>query len=276
MFDSKPSVLLNTVEGVRSPGHFKSTVADRLRAAGIHFACSAALVGACVAWLLTQWYPGNLIFAAGALKLLGLIVAIDLILGPLLTCVVFDRRKKSLPFDLAFIVVLQLAALTYGMYVTYMGRPVFQVFVIDRFELLSAAEVDAAEYAKAPPQLVRIPFRGGPLMVAHDPPKDPQQRLELTLAGASGFDAKYFLRYYTTLFSMNEAVLKATKPISDLDQFNSPASVTAAFEKAGLAAADRARYRYLPLQGRQEDLTVLIDATSGATGPTLRLVPWRD
>ena len=46
-----------------------------------------------------------------------LVVGIDVVLGPLLTLIVFHPKKKSLIWDLAVIVAVQLGALGYGVWV---------------------------------------------------------------------------------------------------------------------------------------------------------------
>ena len=43
-----------------------------------------------------------------------LMIGVDVVIGPLLTLIVFDPKKKHLKFDLVVIAALQLAALAYG------------------------------------------------------------------------------------------------------------------------------------------------------------------
>ena len=247
----------------------------RLRAAAVHFLLSLTAVGGAIVVLATQWYPGALLYAAGGLKLLLMIALIDLVLGPALTMVVFDRRKKSLPFDLAFIALMQLGALTYGLNASYQGRPVFEVFAVDRFELLSAAEVDADELRLANPKFATL-AKAGPLLAAVLAPTDTKSRNELAQAAASGIDLKFFLRYYVDYASQRRNVLAVAKPIDDLIQLNSLAAVDAALAAAGFGDRNRQSMRFVPLSGKREDLTMLIDAGNAQPIALLRLVPWKD
>ncbi|MBK7144251.1 MAG: hypothetical protein IPH76_03200 [Xanthomonadales bacterium] len=96
------------------------------------------------------WYPDALFTLAGAGKLLILVVGIDVTLGPLLTLIVFNPIKKSLIWDLAVILMVQMGALGYGVWVMAQSRPVFLVGAVDRFELVSANEIHPDELAKAP------------------------------------------------------------------------------------------------------------------------------
>ena len=45
-----------------------------------------------------------------------MLLAIDVILGPVLGFIVFKEGKKTLKMDLAIIIVLQLSALSYGLF----------------------------------------------------------------------------------------------------------------------------------------------------------------
>ncbi len=114
----------------------------RLKASALHLILSLLVVCASTALLVASWYPGALLFAAGGTQLLILIVSVDLILGPLLTFVVFDRRKQSLAFDLAFIVVLQLCALAYGMYASYLAVTAKHLFPIQLARELAKLQRD--------------------------------------------------------------------------------------------------------------------------------------
>lgn len=115
----------------------------RVRAAFRHFIIGGsvlALVSLSVAWI---WFPYPYFWVSGGLSLFGLIVLIDLILGPLLTFVVFNKIKNrsELYFDLTMIVAVQLAALLYGIWILSLARPVYLVHEVDRFQVVNAADV---------------------------------------------------------------------------------------------------------------------------------------
>ena len=84
---------------------------------------SFAVATAVLAFMLSLWYPGPLFEAAGGDRLVFILVAVDVTLGPLITLVIFKAGKKGLKFDLAVIASLQLAALVYGMHTVYVARP---------------------------------------------------------------------------------------------------------------------------------------------------------
>ena len=87
---------------------------NRWKASALHLALSAAIGVAVVALMLALWYPQPYFAAMGGDTLILLLIGVDVVIGPLITLIVFDPKKKSLRFDLAVIAVLQLAALVYG------------------------------------------------------------------------------------------------------------------------------------------------------------------
>jgi hypothetical protein len=86
----------------------------------------------------------------GGMGLLKILVGVDVTIGPLLTLIIFDTRKKSLRFDLSVIAFLQIVALAYGVYIMFEARPVYTAFVKDRFEVVPADQLDAVDLAEGP------------------------------------------------------------------------------------------------------------------------------
>src|SRR4029079_10624368 len=116
----------------------------RWKAFGLHLAISALVAGVVVALVVVLWYPPPFFAAMGGAVLLRLLIGVDVVLGPLITLVVFNPAKPRLKYDIATIVVLQVCALAYGGYVMFEARPVYNVFVKDRFETIAANAIDQA------------------------------------------------------------------------------------------------------------------------------------
>jgi hypothetical protein len=115
---------------------------DRLKAAGAHLAASILFVGGLAALMVWFWYPPAHERLLGGFTLLQLILSIDIIAGPVLTLLVFDRRKPRLKLDLALIVLAQAAFLVYGLHTAASSRPVYLVAAGDTFRLVTVAEID--------------------------------------------------------------------------------------------------------------------------------------
>jgi hypothetical protein len=106
---------------------------SRFEAFGIHFSMSFAIFLFLGYLVVFQWYPDFFFDADGGWRGLRIIVAVDLILGPTLTLIVFKAGKPGLKTDLLLIGLFQLACLLGGVYVVYSERPVAVVYADGRF-----------------------------------------------------------------------------------------------------------------------------------------------
>src|SRR5476649_2308069 len=158
---------------------------SRWKASAIHLSASAVIAAAVIWAMLWIWYPSPFFEALGGMRLIALIVGVDVVLGPLITLIVFDINKKSLKFDLATIVILQLAALFYGVHIAFQARPVYLLFVKDRFEIVAANQLEPEQLAKATrPEFKTVPF-SGPWTAAADLPTDPKELSLLQMLAVS-------------------------------------------------------------------------------------------
>ena len=115
---------------------------SKQRAFLLHLSISAAVVGTLLAIIFFVWYPYPFFEIAGAWNVVRILIGVDLILGPLLTLILYRPGKRFLLLDLAFIAVIQLAALVYGVVTIHGERPRYAIFAVDRFVVLSDSEID--------------------------------------------------------------------------------------------------------------------------------------
>lgn len=101
----------------------------KLKAAGIHLGISAIVFFGILYLILVEWYPGVFFEAEGGWGGVKLMAAVDLVLGPSLTFIIFNhlKSKKEIVFDMSFIVLIQISALTWGGLQVYSERPVAMV-----------------------------------------------------------------------------------------------------------------------------------------------------
>lgn len=230
---------------------------SRWQAAGLHFLICVAIAAVVVTLMLALWYPGALFEASGGNTLLFILVGVDVTLGPLLTLIVFRAGKPGMKFDLAMIALVQIAALVYGGYIVFVARPAFVVFVKDRFEVVSAADLEPEDLAAAKyPQFRRVPL-GGPELAAADMPADPAERTKVVLAAMAGRDMQHFPRLYVPFAERRGEVLARAKPLAAL---RADTEVTQAIDEylagAGAGAKDQPA---LLLRTRFAWLVVLVD-----------------
>lgn len=117
-------------------------VKSRWTAFAIHLAISLVILLILLGIIFFYWFPHDLIYAGGidGLKILG---GVDVVLGPLLTLLVFKVGKKSLKFDLTVIALFQITCLCIGLWLIYNQRPLAQIVIDDGVHLLSASEFKA-------------------------------------------------------------------------------------------------------------------------------------
>lgn len=90
----------------------------KLKALSAHLSISVVLVAIALSLMLLRWFPAPLFSTDGGGIGLKLLLVVDLVLGPLLTFVVFNptKARRLMVLDLSVIAVLQLAAYGYGLW----------------------------------------------------------------------------------------------------------------------------------------------------------------
>jgi len=236
----------------------------RLRAAGIHLCMSmlVAAIGASIVFLV--WYPPPFADIAGGLFLFGLLTSIDVIIGPMLTAVVFNPRKPrgELARDVSVIAVLQLAALAYGLHAIFEARPVLLSFEVDRFRVVAAAEVQVDELSAAPPGLQDISLTG-PRLIAAVKPTTADDLMRSIDLGLQGIDLSMIPKYWRPYEDQKAAVLKAARPVSAL-LARYPAASSELSAIAAKAGRKSDELRFLPVTSRRASWTIVLDPTTAA------------
>jgi hypothetical protein len=222
----------------------------RLRIAGLHLGISAtvAMLAALVVFLC--WYPSPFAAAAGATKLFALLVSIDVVLGPALTLLVAKASKPraELARDLAVIALIQLAALSYGMYSLALARPVALVFELDQFRLIAAADVESSALGEAPVGLRQLSW-SGPRLMASVKPSVPAEQLRVIDLELAGIPLAASPRYWREYAPQAPSAWRIARPIHDLIA-RYPGSKAAIDRIATAAGQPVEALRFLPLRVR--------------------------
>jgi hypothetical protein len=115
----------------------------KLKAFALHLAVSILGAAALIGIFIWFWFPMPYFLADGGWQALRLVVAIDLVLGPVLTLVVYNPRKpkREFLFDYTVIGLLQVAALSFGIWTSSMHRTAMVVFADGTFYTLDAETV---------------------------------------------------------------------------------------------------------------------------------------
>lgn len=231
----------------------------RFQAAGWHLSASVCVALAAATLVFGVWYPYPYRELSGGKELFQILVSVDVVLGPIVTLVVFNTAKprRELVRDMAIILTLQLCALCFGLWTVFQARPVHLVFENDRFRVVDAVDVPRALIGSTPSGIEALPLRG-PTLLAIRTFVNPKEEMDDTLAALQGVQLGARPDLWMDYAPARPRVFFASRSIDDLKQ-RFPAAqmqIAAAVAATGLKDTD---LRYLPLAARKMFWTVLID-----------------
>jgi len=136
----------------------------KLKAAGIHLSISAVIFIGILYLILVEWYPGIFFTAEGGWDGIKLMAAVDLVLGPSLTFIIYNhmKAKKEIVLDLSLVAVVQISALVWGGLQVYSERPValvmwdgiFYTVTEDYYKKQDISLQDVAAFSDEEPLLI--------------------------------------------------------------------------------------------------------------------------
>ena len=244
----------------------------RWKAAGLHLAISAVIGFSALLLLYFLWYPPPYFLAAGGGRLATILLGVDVVVGPLLTLLVYRQGKRGLRLDLSVIALLQLGALLYGLHTMWVSRPVYLVAVVDRFVLVAANNISEEALRQSPPQYANLPCCG-PRMVGAVLPTDQTEREALMMSSVGGGpDVDALPRYYTAYRNVAQDLLERATPLDDLLR-RKPEGKDAV---AGMLGSSRSpdSVMTVPVATRERHVTMLLDATTGEPLGAVDIDPW--
>jgi len=205
---------------------------SKLRAALWHFLITAALGALIAALIFLIWFPSPFGTMMDGGKLFALVLGCDLVMGPLMSLVIYNQNKsrRELIVDYSIIGALQLAALLYGVSVVAGYRPAYIAFTVDRFDVVSVGEFDPADLKEATfKEYQHLPWFGPELVVAIKP-EDIKERNDAIFLALGGKDISLRPKYYRPYSTRRNDIVKAIRPLSEL--FNKHPDVQVSVTKA--------------------------------------------
>jgi hypothetical protein len=223
-----------------------------------HFFGSLVVAALVAVLVFGVWYPHPYRELSGGRELFLLIMGVDIVCGPLLTLVLFNPAKprRELLMDLSIVVVLQLAALAYGMWTVHQARPLYLVHEFDRFKVVTLADVDAAELTKLPEALQPQLFKGPQTVGLRETSNEEREKVmfESVQGGRDygerpgfyvAYDAAQAAKTYAKAKPLENFAKKQPSKQADIDKLQTQ------------AGADAKLLRYLPIMARQDWVAVL-------------------
>lgn len=231
----------------------------RWRAGFIHLLISLLVVGSVAAYVIYFWYPIPLLPMAKADELLMMVGGIDLIVGPLLTLLVYKQGKKTLKMDLTVIALIQALFLGGGLYTLFASRPVYLVATEQIFNLVFVTDIlpDDLKTAKNEYQQFGVTK---PKLVGAVMPKDAKEISRIVLSAlGGGSDLQHMPQYYVEYSQMKEQILKNALPLINPPKVSS--KNIAILKKAALSYGYQPEdVRFMNLGSSRGFAVILIDA----------------
>lgn len=219
----------------------------RLKAFGLHLLGSASALTLVLGGMYLGWYRWPGWYLSSVLHVVGIVVMVDLVVGPTLTLIVSNPSKprRSLARDIAMIVTVQLAALVYGTVTLWSGRPLYYAFSVNSLECVQASDIEASEQALA--------LRQNPSLAPHwyslprwiwaPLPDDPDEAMHIVndATFGSGKDVVDMPRYYKPWAQGMPKLREQLARLDDVQYLNKQQkqSLHALFAAKGLAPDQR-------------------------------------
>ena len=234
---------------------------NRCKAAGIHLMLSFLIIITVLVAMYFLWYPGEYFSLMGGKVLIKLIGFIDVFLGPLLTLAIFKAGKKGLKFDLFCISILQIAALSYGIYVMFSARPIFTVFNKNAFQIAAVVDIAPEELLKAKqPQWRQASVSGSQLVAIGEPNK--KDKKETIFAHQVTSSAYRYPKLYDDYYKYRVDVIKAGEPLTSLaaGSVEKKTVIIKFLHKVHRPATD---FLVLPISSELAEMSAIVDAKTG-------------
>ena len=221
---------------------------------------------------LIWWSPEPYMSAEGGWLILIVLVVVGIVVGPVLTLLLYKPGKKGLMLDLILVGIIQLGVLAFAAFTIYDQRPVFLVFAVDRFTLVSKGDIDISLLGPG----VSLPrFNQKPIAVYSRMPEAAEEKNKLiqeVLAGKP--DLEFRSEHYEPMsLHLPAIVLRSI----DGDNISSNKSVAAGlindFVTQNCLAADECAY--FPLVGKKKQMLLVLYRKDGKLAGAINVDPWK-
>lgn len=205
-------------------------------------------------FILVQWYPDPLFSTDGGWRVIRIIVGVDLVLGPLLTLIVFKAGKPGLKFDLMLIALAQFLALSWGVWNTYTQRPAAVIYAMDSLTPVPAYQL--AEQGINAEKLKQFGDDWPILIYADIPQEEASQALVKSIAEKKPI--YLFTEYYSKFKPEYAAVLKNNS--MELESYvEDKPELKKIYQRSLLSNPLKSNISYLALHGREKWVTAVFD-----------------
>lgn len=227
---------------------------SRFKAFSIHLAISFIIFLILLYFILVQWYPKPLFSTDGGWEVTKIIAGVNIVLGPLLTLIVFKSGKPGLKLDLAMIVLVQTLTLSWGAWNAYNERPAAVIYTLDFFTPIPAYQLaDQGMTAKKLKQF----GESWPIIIYSDIPKE---NLSEVLAKSVREGIPLYLRTeYYKKFSLDQADTLKQSSMNLEKYVEDKPKLKKLYQHSLLSSTAKTNISYLALHSREKWVTAVFD-----------------
>ncbi|MCK4866369.1 MAG: hypothetical protein KAT06_13210 [Gammaproteobacteria bacterium] len=241
---------------------------SRFKAFSIHFAISFVIFLILLYFILVQWYPEPLFSTDGGWRVIRIIIGVDLILGPLLTLIVFKSGKPGLKFDLTMIALVQVVALSWGVWNTYNERPAALIYTLDFFTPVPAYQL--AEQGVTADKLKQF-GDDWPILIYIDIPKD--QISQVISEAMQAGKPLYLLTDRYKKFTKEQMPELKENSMNIAKYVETRPKLKKIYQHKLLTGTAKMNIAYLALHGREKWVTAIFDLDEMKIIDTLDIEP---
>ena len=214
------------------------------------------------------WYPSPLAQAVGVTHLFIMLILIDLIVGPLMTLLIYKKDINAFKMDLSIIIIIQIAALVYGLHSITQGRPAWIVFNQNKFELIRVNDQFIENTEHINENFQNVSWTGPQYAASIHSQNMKQREDDLFMDALGGVSLAQRPERYVTLSHVKQEIQQHSKVLDNLKKYNDVKLVEKILKQHPEATA------YLPLKANKLDMVILLNKKEGSIVNIVNLRPW--
>lgn len=231
----------------------KAKLKYKLKATLIHLMLSLLIFAVILYFILFDWYPEPFFTAQGGWLGIQLMAFVDLVLGPVLTFIVYDqfKERKKIIFDLSVIIAIQVTALIWGGYMVYTQRPIAMVYWGSAFYTVTSDDYSAQEIEN--PDFSQYSTHIPPLIYSRPVSTREELALSMDLTGKL-IPAYAHTSFYENIEEHLEGIFSSQVDIEEVMKNN--AEMKMQLEK--ITAGELASYKYVILKAKYQNMILIM------------------
>ena len=240
----------------------------KLKVSLVHLSISIAAISIALVITIELYYPNIFFYLQSSFDAVKILILVDIILGPLITLIIFKPNKKGLKFDLYVIACLQISALAYGLNILYKERPIYLVYSADRFEVITSSDIDLSRLANE--NLKPSPFSEVKVVNAKLPDDSRLREIILFEALSGGKDVHLRPEHYQEGLPKDKIRKKSLNILAVLQQTANPEL------KQWVDRHNIEDFYYFPVIGKKKMGLAILEKDSFEISSFLKVNPWSE